>query len=166
MNPFYNILNKRKSVDDPVECIGIFSIILFAFLLVARLVHHYSWQLLYGYLFFLGWFSWTFFEYMLHRFVWHSKRTNKRDSETDTFNHLYHHQHPAEIRITYLKRALLVTGSLILVLISIWIHNYFTILVGFICGFTTYNLTHLLLHKKFMQKVFAKNVRYCKLPQK
>jgi sterol desaturase/sphingolipid hydroxylase (fatty acid hydroxylase superfamily) len=98
------------------------------------------------------------------------KRKNKQPLK-DSFNHLYHHQHPAEIRMTNLKRSLLVAGSLILIFISIWIHNYFTVLVGFVCGFTTYTLMHLLLHQKFTQKIFAKRVRYhiyhhCKYPDK
>ncbi|MEO5500924.1 MAG: DUF6134 family protein [Ginsengibacter sp.] len=163
--------NNRKSIDDPVACVIIYLLIIGLFLLGAKLMHYYQWHIVYGVLFILGWFSWTFFEYMLHRFIWHSKATNKRDSGNDTFNHSYHHTHPTEIKMTKLKRLLLVAGSIILILFSIWIHNYFTVLVGVVCGFTIYNLMHLLLHKKFTQKIFAKHVQYhiyhhCKYPDK
>lgn len=171
MKPFQIIHSKGKSISDPVECVGIFLLIVGLLLFVPKLKYFYLWQVMYGYLFFLGWFSWTFLEYMCHRFLWHSKQGNKANSHSDTFNHQYHHQHPTEIKMPVLSRYVLVAGGLSLVFVSIWIHNCFTVLVGFVCGFTIYRFTHLLLHKKFMQKVFPKKVRYhiyhhCKYPDK
>ena len=164
MKPFQN---NKKSIGDPVVCVIMFLLIIGLSLLVAKLKYYYLWQIVYGYLFFLGWFSWTFLEYMFHRFIWHSKssnpndkKVNKNDSQNDTFSHLYHHQHPTEIRMNNVTRSLLVAGSIVLDFISIWIYNCITILVGFVCGFTTYNLTHFFLHKKLVQKIFPKKVRY------
>jgi hypothetical protein len=73
--------------------------------------------------------------------------------------------------MSVLSRYLLVAGTLLLVSFSVWIHNYFTVVVGFVCGYTIYTFTHWLLHKKFTQKVFPKKVRYhiyhhCKYPDK
>jgi hypothetical protein len=170
MKAFQNIQG-RKSINDPVECIQKFLLIVGILLLFSKLKNHYPWQIKYGYLFFLGWFTWTFFEYKCHRFAWHSKQGNKDNSQSDTFNHQYHHQHPTEIKMSVLSRYLLVAGTLLLVSFSVWIHNYFTVVVGFVCGYTIYTFTHWLLHKKFTQKVFPKKVRYhiyhhCKYPDK
>lgn len=165
------IENNRKSIDDPVVCVMVFFLILGLLLLLVYLKQYFKWQIVYGYLFFLGWFSWTFLEYMFHRFVWHSKRSNKGNSKTDTSNHLYHHQHPSEIKMTSLTRSLLAIGCLLLAVISIFKHNYLTIITGFICGFTFYNFTHWLLHQKFSERLFPKKVRYhiyhhCRYPDK
>ena len=164
MKPFQN---NKKSIGDPVVCVIMFLLIMGLVLLVAKLKYNYQWQIVYGYLFFLGWFSWTFLEYMFHRFVWHSKssnsnsnKVNKSNSQNDTFNHLFHQQHPTEIRMTNLTDNLLVSGSILLVFISIWIHNYFTVVVGFVCGFTIYTFTHLLKQKSLTRKIFAKKVRF------
>ncbi|WP_158605208.1 DUF6134 family protein [Hanamia caeni] len=163
--------SKRKSINDPVECVIIFLLIIGLLLIAGNLKQNFSWQIVYGYLFFLGWFSWTFVEYMFHRFVCHSKPINSANSKKDTFSHMHHHQHPTEIRLSTTTRFILIAGSLILIFFSIWLHDYFTIIVGFVCGFTIYNLTHWILHQKFSQKIFAKKVRYhiyhhCRYPQK
>lgn len=160
MKWFQNIYKKEKSIDSPLACIVIFVMILALLVLIGKLKYFSSWQSMYVYLFILGWFSWTFVEYMYHRFVWHSKQANKANSQSDTFNHFYHHRHPTEIKMSAFTRSLLVIGSLVLIVISIWVHNYFTILVGFSCGFTNYNFTHWLLHKRVTQKIFPKKVRY------
>ncbi|HZI69093.1 MAG TPA: DUF6134 family protein, partial [Hanamia sp.] len=164
-----NIQKKERRIDSPLACIVVFLVLLVWLILIGKLKCFTSWQAMYVYLFLLGWYSWTFVEYMFHRFLWHSKQTNKANSQSDTFNHLYHHRHPTEIKTSVFARTLLITGSLFLIIISIWIHNYFTLLVGFSCGFAGYNLTHLLLHKKIAQKFFPKKVRYhiyhhCKYP--
>ena len=141
------------------------------FLIVGDFKFNFTWQIRYGYLFFLGWFSWTFLEYVFHRFVWHSKTTNSANSKTDTSSHLYHHQHPTKIKMSRLTRFLLICGSVLLVFLSICMRDYFAIIAGFVCGFTIYNLTHWLLHQKFSQKNFPKKVRYhiyhhCRYPDK
>lgn len=170
MKAFQNIQIRRKSIDTPVERVQLFLLILGLLLLVSKLKDYYRWEIKYAYLFFLGWFTWTFFEYMCHRFAWHSKQGNKANSKSDTFNHQYHH-HPTEIKMSVFSRYLFVAATLLLVSISVWIHNYFTVVVDFICGFTIYTFTHWLLHKIFTQKVFPKKVRshiyhHCKYPDK
>lgn len=170
MKQFQIIREKGKSVDDPVECSRVFLLVLGLLLFAVKLKYLHVWQVMYVYLFFLGWFAWTFAEYIFHRFAWHGKQGNT-NSKKDIFNHSYHHQHPSELKMTKITRYFLVAVSLILIFLSIWIHTYLTTLVGFFCGFTAYNFMHLLLHKKFTQRLFPKKVRYhiyhhCKHPDK
>lgn len=76
MKSYQKIQVKRKSIDDPVACVMIFLFILGLSLLVVKLTRNYLSHINYCFLFFVGWFSWTFLEYMSHRFAWHSKRTD------------------------------------------------------------------------------------------
>lgn len=159
----------KANKKECFKCFGVFLFLITTGLLLSVPLHRAPWQFEYAYLFFLGWFSWTFGEYMFHRFVWHSKRTNNRDSDSDKFNHMHHHQHPTDIKVPVFMRFVFVISSAVLITVSLFLHNYFTIVAGFLCGFPVYSFTHLLLHKKAGKLFFAKKVRYhiyhhCKQP--
>lgn len=64
MKSYQKIQVKRKSIDDPVACVMIFLFILGLSLLVVKLTRNYLSHINYCFLFFVGWFSWTFLEYM------------------------------------------------------------------------------------------------------
>ena len=99
-----------------------------------------------------GWVSWTFVEYMSHRFWMHSSKHEAAD-KNDFANHHYHHTHPTEIRVTPVHRLILCAGFLVLVLTAIRLNGYFTLVTGFFAGFTLYFFMHVLLHKSWAAKI-------------
>ena len=162
--------HKTKSVDHPLKCTIIFLLIAKTLIIFPLVIPFGFLSLKFLYLLGTGWFTWTFFEYMLHRFLWHNKNEHNRKSD-DIFNHAYHHTHPAEIRMTNTRRLIYVAVTISLIVVSIWLHNYFTLVAGFVWGFTFYNFMHLLLHVKSTQKLLPRLVRYhiyhhCKYPDK
>ena len=116
-------------------------------------------------LFISGWFTWTFTEYLNHRFWMHSKASySNKDSR-----HLYHHQHPTEIKITGWQRFFGVVISASLVVLTVYLNNYFTLFSGFFSGFVGYMFMHRFLHMKWTRYVFRNLHRYhiwhhCKYP--
>ncbi len=158
----------NRQYDKPIDCIIVFLLVLIPLLLIAVCLKHYNELLFQFLLFFTGWVVWTFTEYMSHRYLMHS--ATKEKSIID-FNHAYHHQHPAHIKISRVQRYLLFIGCIIILVISVWMDNYFTLAAGFLFGFPGYAFTHFLLHQKVTQKFLGKLVKYhiyhhCKYPDK
>lgn len=158
-----------RGIDRPLPCTVIF-LYLFKGLFIAMFFINYSSWSSYVYLFCLGWFCWTFFEYMLHRFIWHNKNEHKRALDQIS-NHAHHHTHPSEIKLSNANRFLFLGITLACAAAAIWLNNYFTLAAGFIWGLTFYSFMHRLLHTKVAQKIFPKLVRYhiyhhCKYPDK
>lgn len=149
-------------------CIVVFTLVFATLLSVTVTLENYSHTLFQCLLLFAGWFAWTFFEYMTHRYLMHYKNTEKPLLD---FNHKHHHTHPTDIRVTALHRSMLLTGCILLIALSVWLNNYFTLAAGFLCGFPGYTLIHYLLHQKKMQPIFGKMIQYhiihhCKKPDK
>lgn len=111
----------------------------------------------------LGWLTWTFIEYIVHRFWMHGPGMG------EIFNHLHHHSHPTEINVTTVQRVLLV-GSCVALQVTAWrLQNYFSLVSGFYAGFAGYFFVHALLHKKWFGKICPRLQRFhilhhCKLP--
>ena len=161
-------LKKQNQRFAKAHCILVFAILFAMVLRLSVAITDYSHAVFQCMLFFTGWFAWTFFEYMSHRFMMHHKN---RERPLVDFNHKHHHSHPTEIRITYLHRALLLVASIALIALSIWLNNYFTLVAGFLCGFPAYTIMHYLLHQKNMQPFLRKIIQYhinhhCKHPDK
>jgi len=101
----------------------------------------------------MGIISWTFCEYILHRFWMHGKHDHAA-SGNDRLNHQHHHTHPTDIRITGFQRrsgillatAFLMTGYLL--------NNYFSLFSGFFAGFTGYGYMHWALHQPWSARIF------------
>jgi sterol desaturase/sphingolipid hydroxylase (fatty acid hydroxylase superfamily) len=159
---------EAKHYDGPIDCIIIFLVIFIPLLLVSCFLKYYSDIIFQFALFFTGWVGWTFSEYMAHRYLMHS---SKEENRIIDFNHAHHHTHPTDIKISGTKRGLLVIGCIILLIISGWLDNYFTLVAGFLCGLPAYTLMHFFIHQKTAQKIFTKHVKYhiwhhCKYPDK
>lgn len=154
--------------QKPIDCVITFLLLFTAILLISISIRYYNELLFHPALFFNGWFASTFGEYMIHRYLMHTKN---KEAATIDFNHDHHHSHPTEIKISMVQRFLLLIGCSILIGISIWLHNYFTLLAGFLCGFPIYTCMHFLIHQKPAQKFLRKLVKYhiyhhCKYPDK
>lgn len=120
-------------------------------------------------LFFSGWLCWTFTEYCIHRFEDHGASC-QRGEKPEKIHH-YHHRHPTEIAITPLHRAGLLLLCAVLIICAAWWNNYFTLVPGFVTGFTIYTFTHWFLHLKMSARIFPELHRFhihhhCKHPDK
>ena len=122
-----------------------------------------------GLLFSIGFVTYTFIEYIAHRFWMHGKEEKHPGKSLE--RHMHHHRHPTELKITSAMRNRLLLGSILLIALSYWIDNYFTLFAGFYSGFVYYCFMHVILHKPWAKKVFpALQVshihHHCKYPNR
>jgi len=103
-------------------------------------------------LFFLGWLTWTFLEYIAHRFWMHNKSAQKKKSTEGS--HLYHHTHPTELKVSDTDRFLLLVGGILIFTTGFYLQNYFVLFVGFYFGVLSYAFMHLILHRKWAKILF------------
>ena len=100
----------------------------------------------------LGLFSWTFFEYFIHRFVLHGDSVLQRA-------HALHHDNPYQLIATStLFGATLFTLILFvpsLLLTNFWIGTSFTL--GNLIGYTYYGWFHFMLHRQSSSNKWLKN---------
>jgi sterol desaturase/sphingolipid hydroxylase (fatty acid hydroxylase superfamily) len=120
-------------------------------------------------LFFWGWLTWTFIEYISHRFWMHSKGRMKQNK--DFANHQYHHSHPTEIKISATHRVLMLIGLITMIFVSTFVNNYLFVVTGIYSGFVCYTFMHVILHEKWSAKVFRRLHEYhiyhhCKYPNR
>lgn len=103
-------------------------------------------------LLFTGWLGWTYTEYFFHRFIMHEADSSKGLGKL--LNHSHHHKDPADIRITTSHRVIMAVTSVVLITLSIFLNNYFTLFCGYFLGFTTFCLMHVVLHHSWSKKIF------------
>ena len=166
MNFYQFLIEKYINLNKQVKCFatyfGIISIYLF-FLWAVHMNAAFAGCTL----FFGGWFTWTFFEYVLHRFWMHDKDT--KDESPMANRHHHHHTHPTEIKVTARQRLTLLTIVCAIVIFAILISIYVLIVAGFIFGFAGYTMMHWVLHQRWSVKVFPRLHRFhiyhhCKFP--
>ena len=121
-------------------------------LFVAECVRRYSSFIFHLWLLTTGCIYWTGCEYYFHRFIMHD--SNQRKGVARLLNHSHHHSDPPDIRVTTPHRLFMITGSGILVALSIWFNNYFTLFCGYFVGFTIFCLMHVVLHHSWSKKIF------------
>ncbi len=120
-------------------------------------------------LFFIGFITFTFLEYIAHRF-WMYRKENKHPGKS-LEQHMHHHRHPTELKITTTLRNQLLLANLLLVALAFWVNNYFTVFTGFYTGFVYYCFMHVFLHKPWAKKIFpqlqaAHIHHHCKYPDR
>jgi len=120
-------------------------------------------------LFFAGWLTYTFLEYIAHRFWMHAKE--KKQPGKSLKRHMHHHSHPAELKITARLRNRLLAGNLLMIVMSFLLNNYFTAFAGFYTGFVYYCFIHFFLHKPWAKKIFPRLQishihHHCKYPDR
>jgi len=117
-------------------------------------------------LFFIGWFMWTFTEYVLHRFWNHAKGA---ENSVIVQRHNHHHTHPTDIRVSGKQRVIMLLISATLIAFSFWLSTYIMFIAGLWTGIFWFFLMHYFLHQKWAKRVFPRLVRYhvvhhCKEP--
>lgn len=101
-------------------------------------------------LFFLGYFSWTLAEYLLHRFFFHiSEDQNKILSKVSHTVHGVHHEQPTDFKRMFMPPvpATIFMAIFFGVFYLIMNTNVFVYLPGFLFGYLTYAYTHFKIHQ-------------------
>lgn len=162
---YYFMLKRYRHSYQQAKCIFHFLSITLPLIGFTVFIRHTSPEIFHSLLFLTGWCSWTFVEYILHRFWMHDKDSDSSMAQT----HHFHHTHPTEMVITNLHRGLMIVFLIAVVFIAVYLNDYFTFVVGFCFGTVGYFWMHQFLHLKIGQKVFKRLVRYhiyhhCKYP--
>jgi hypothetical protein len=162
---YYFILKGYRKNHEQAKCISSFGMMLLPIFALQIMIRYAYPGIFHALLFLTGWCTWTFAEYILHRFWMHDKNSGSAIART----HHHHHTHPTELVVTNFHRAAMMIILAFFVLIAIRLNNYFTFFPGFLFGLEGYFLMHRLLHLKITQRVFKKLVRYhiyhhCKYP--
>ena len=151
------------------QCFGVFMSIALPLLICFILIRQQYPVVAFSGFLVLGWLSWTFAEYMIHRFWTHQPGllTHTRVVQT----HLHHHKHPTEIQVTTVQRLLLLIISMVLFVIAVRLNNYFTILAGLFTAFGYSFFSHWMLHQAWSRKIFPRLHSYhihhhCKHPNR
>lgn len=101
----------------------------------------------------LGVLGWTFFEYAMHRWVYHGTYKNKRLREFVESFHIYHHRNIQDARVLtagvlmILPLALLTLSPLYFVFSLLSSTGFVPYAVGFIAAYGFYEWVHYLIHK-------------------
>lgn len=167
MNRSYARLSFHNYDLQQLKCILVFlGFLVPAFVWVAWM-RVYSQPVFQVMLFSTGWFTWTFIEYIIHRFWMHKKQGNPMSGIAQT--HHYHHTHPTEIRIAPRLQVFMGLLATVFCFIAAYLHNYFTYLTGICFGAFGYIFMHKILHTKWAGRIFKRLFRYhiyhhCKFP--
>lgn len=109
-----------------------------------------------------GFFSWTLFEYSLHRFVFHSKINNPHVKHFVWLVHGIHHDDPNDkTRLLMPLVPSIILGIFVYSILNIFIlDNYLKALFsGFIIGYMAYDYLHYLVHTMPLQNRLFKWLR-------
>ena len=133
MNIYILMQQRFKQIQLQVICFLLFmlpaSIILATGIMTKKFLPWLSQAILFS----LGWLTWTFLEYIAHRFWMHNKPVQREKPAIS--NHLYHHTHPTELKVGNTDRFLLLLSGILIIIVAIFLQNYFTLFAGFYLGF-------------------------------
>ena len=99
-------------------------------------------------LFIIGWLTWSFTEYMMHRYVFHMKHTNTFKRKIQYAFHGVHHEYPKDK--TRLAMPPLMSLSIAFILFYLFYSiigtHVFGFLPGFLIGYASYLFVHYIVH--------------------
>ncbi len=142
---------KARSFSE-IQCYVVYLLLLCPFIPVVLILENKTGFFFHFILLFTGFITYTFFEYIAHRFWMHGKENKHPGKSLE--RHMNHHRHPTELKITTRVRTKLFIANIVLVAASILLNNYFTFFTGFSIGFLYYCFMHVFLHKAWAKKVF------------
>jgi len=98
--------------------------------------------------FIAGIFTWTFIEYMIHRFIYHTETNNDAFINLQFTMHTIHHQHPKDAdRLAMPPVPGLILGSIFLGIFYLIMGRYaFAFFPGFLAGYLMYITLHYYQH--------------------
>ena len=164
---YYFLMRRYQHHWQQLKCLSVFLAMSLPVFVLVHWIRPYSQVSYHIWLFAMGWFAWTFAEYMLHRFWMHHK--NRKPATRLAQSHQRHHEHPTEIAITHGQRLAMVLLTLSILYAAVRLQNFFTFFAGVVAGIAGYFFMHQLLHQKIAQKLFRRLLRYhmyhhCKYP--
>lgn len=167
MTTYYIMQQQLRHHLQQIKCFGVFAALILPVIIFIVYIRSYSEALFHAGLLLAGWATWTFIEYILHRFWMHRKGADAASPLVQMHHH--HHTHPTEIKVTPLQRVLMGVLLAALSIISIYLQNYFTFFTGLCFGVVGYFTMHKVIHQPWAGKVFRRLFRYhiyhhCKYP--
>jgi len=98
--------------------------------------------------FFIGFFSWTFFEYILHRYVFHFINESVWSKRFHYFVHGVHHEYPKDKQRLVMPPvpSIIIAGTFFLFFRLIMGDYAFLFFSGFMIGYLTYAMIHYSMH--------------------
>ena len=99
-------------------------------------------------LFIGGLFFWTFFEYMMHRFVFHLVSDNPKMQRISYVMHGNHHEFPRDKQRLFMPPvpSLILSSVIFLLIYALMGKNVFSFFPGFILGYLIYGSMHYAIH--------------------
>jgi len=120
----------------------------FYFLYTSSVNHSIQWLTIIG-LFLSGLFSWTFVEYILHRFIFHFEAKSEFGKKIHFIFHGVHHDYPSDSRRLVMPPSV----SIPLAIIFFFLFQYtigdrmvFPFFSGFLIGYLFYDISHYAIH--------------------
>lgn len=99
-------------------------------------------------IFFLGLFFWSWFEYFMHKRIFHMTHSNKFKKSIQYTFHGVHHEYPRDkTRLAMPPAAALIILTVLFFVMQLIMGTYvFTFLPGFVIGYALYLLVHYSIH--------------------
>ena len=99
-------------------------------------------------LFLGGIFFWTFFEYVMHRFVFHWITDNPRAQRISYILHGNHHEYPRDKQRLFMPPvpSLIISSLVLLLIYAIMKNNAMAFFPGFLFGYLMYGSMHYAIH--------------------
>lgn len=101
-----------------------------------------------GFTFLSGLVFWTFFEYIMHRFVFHWVGENKMARKIAYVMHGNHHEFPRDKERLFMPPvpSIIISSVLFLIMYGLMMKNVFVFFPGFILGYLMYGSMHYAIH--------------------
>jgi sterol desaturase/sphingolipid hydroxylase (fatty acid hydroxylase superfamily) len=95
-----------------------------------------------------GMFFWSFFEYIMHRFVFHYVADTERGKKINYVLHGNHHEYPRDRDRLFMPAApsLIIASTLFLLMSLVLNKNVFAFFPGFMLGYLIYGSMHYAIH--------------------
>ncbi|MEO6000182.1 MAG: sterol desaturase family protein [Chitinophagaceae bacterium] len=97
---------------------------------------------------FMGMLSWTFFEYLMHRFAFHFIADNPRIQRFIYVLHGNHHEYPRDKERLFMPPvpSLIIASLFFILFYSLLDNNVFMFFPGFLLGYLMYGTMHFAIH--------------------
>lgn len=95
-----------------------------------------------------GMFFWSFFEYIMHRFVFHMVSESERAKKVIYVLHGNHHEYPRDKERLFMPAvpSLIISSTIFLIMYGIMGKNVFSFFPGFMLGYLIYGSMHYAIH--------------------
>ena len=144
---FRNKYLEYLTKTHPLVIWGMYLPIIFYLIYLAANTHHFALQKI-AFLFFAGLIFWTFFEYIMHRFVFHMVAENPTARKVAYVLHGNHHEFPRDKERLFMPPVpSIIISSIIFLLMYLFMgFNVLVFFPGFILGYLMYGSMHYAIH--------------------